>query len=160
MFWWKPWEPLLETKPQSGPAAVVDLLAKELVEVLEEFPPQSAAVDWQDERVAARFAGRMEELPRLDSRFVAMLLRLVKLDLQNEIEQVDWIWRNEQYREACPTQAHVNALQLLWPAVLEHLTARKEECKGILKRPDLVMICERAEERFRQRALRARSDPN
>jgi hypothetical protein len=153
VFWWKPYEALMEQKPVAGDMALVDLIAKELDETLASFPPREADVDWVDERLATRFRGRLESLPRPDARFVGMLLRLVRLDLEHEAEQIDWLVRNGHHREACPTPAHEDALRLLWPLVVEHLYQRKDECHGILKRSHLLLVCERAEERFRRRAL-------
>ena len=153
MFWWKPYEALMETRPVSGADAVVDLVAKELVEVLEAFPPREADVDWSDERLAARYRGRLAELPRPDVRFVDLLFHLVRLDLDHEAEQIDWLLRNGHHKDACPTSAHDDALLLLWPVVVEHLYQRKEECRGILKRAHLLAVCDKVVERFRRRAL-------
>jgi hypothetical protein len=152
VFWWKPYEALMETKPTAGDVAVVDLVAKELVEVLESFPPREADVDWSDERMAARYRGRLAELPRPDVRFVEVLLRLVRLDLEHETEQIDWLMRNGHHKDACPTPAHDEALLLLWPVVVEHLYQRKDECQGLLKRTHLVQVCDKVVERFRRRA--------
>jgi hypothetical protein len=157
VFWWKPYEALMEQKPVAGDEAVVDAIARELVETLESFPPRESDVDWADERLAARFRGRLETLPRLDARFVGMLLRIVRLDVEHEAEQIDWLIRNDHHRDACPTPGHEDALRLLWPLVVEHLYQRKEECGGILRRRHLVQICDRTEERFRRRAVGLRN---
>lgn len=154
MFWWKPYEALMEQKPVSGDVAIADLIARELVEVLEAFPPAEAEIDWTDDTFARRYRGRLHTLPRLDARFVAQLLAIVRLDLEHEHEQIDWLLRNQHHRDACPTPLHDDALKLLWPVVVEHLYARKEECRGILKRTQLVDICVQAEERFRLRAMK------
>ncbi len=153
MFWWKPFEALMETKPVAGDVAVVDLVARELVEVLQAFPPAEADVDWTDERAAARFRGRLQTLPHLDARFVGLLLRVVRLDLEHDTDQIDWLLRNGHHKEACPTAAHEEALHLLWPVVVEHLYQRKDECRGVLKRQHLLAIVDKADERFRRRAL-------
>jgi hypothetical protein len=142
----------METKPVSGADATVDLVAKELVEVLEAFPPREVDVDWSDERLAARYRGRLAELPRPDARFVEVLFRLVRLDLEHEAEQIDWMMRNGQHKDACPTPAHDEALLLLWPVVVEHLYQRKDDCQGILKRAHLLQVCDKVVDRFRRRA--------
>jgi hypothetical protein len=153
MFWWKPWEALMERKPVSGEVALVELLAKEVVEVLEAFPPAEDTVEWTDPSFAARYRGRLASLPRLDSQFVGQLFELVRLDLDHDTERIEWLLRNNHHRSACPTAAHVDALMLLWPTVLEHLYARKDDARGILKRGHLLQICAEAEVRFRTRAL-------
>jgi hypothetical protein len=153
MFWWKPWEALMERKPVSGDVAIVELLGKELVEFLEAFPPAEDAVDWSDASFSARYRGRLETLPRLDSRFVGQLFEIIRLDLDHETERIDWLLRNHHHREACPTAGHIDALMLLWPVLIEHLYSRKEECHGILKRRHLHDILQEAEQRFRTRAL-------
>jgi hypothetical protein len=153
MFWWKPYEALMERKPVSGDVAIVELLAKELVEFLEAFPPAEDTVDWSDPTFAARYQGKLDSLPRLDSRFIGMLFELVRLDLDHETDRIDWLLRNNHHRDACPTPAHIDALMLLWPVVIEHLYARKEECQGIVKRQHLKDLCRQTEERFRSRAI-------
>lgn len=153
MFWWKPYEALMETKPVAGDVAIVDLVARELVEVLEAFPPAETDVDWTDERLAARYRGRLHTLPRLDSSFVRLLCRVVRLDLEHETEQIDWLLRNDHHKGACLTTAHEQALQLLWPVVVEHLYQRKDDCRGILKRAHLLQIVDKVAERFGRRAL-------
>lgn len=154
MFWWKRYEPILEQKPVAGDVAISDLIAKEVVELLEAFPPAEHDVEWTDEQFARRYRGRLHELPKCDPRFVAQLMAIVKLDLAHEAEQIDWLLRNEHHREACPSAAHVDALKLLWPVVVEHLYQRKDECNGILKRAHLEDICDRTAARFRLNALR------
>ncbi len=153
MFWWKPYEALMEQKPKAGDAVIVELIAKELVEQLEAFPPPEDSVEWTDDVMKKKFEGRLHELPGLDARFVGQLLELVRLDLDHDTERIEWLLRNNHHREACPTHNHVDALHLLWPVVLEHLYSRKEECQGILKKKHLTEICEQAEARFRARRL-------
>ncbi len=154
MFWWKPYEALMETKPKSGDAAIAELLAKELVEFLEAFPPAEDSIDWADDAFAAKYRGRLAELPRIDAAFCTQLLEIVQLDLNHETERIDWLLRNDHHRGACPTQAHIDALMLLWPVVVEHLYSRKDECNGILKRSHLLTVCADAERRFRSAQAR------
>jgi hypothetical protein len=142
----------METKPVAADVAVMDLVARELVEMLEAFPPSEDSVAWEDERLAARFRGRLALLPRLDARFVTQLLHIVRLDLEHEAEHIDWLLRNGGHKVAAPTDAHEDALRLLWPAVVEHLYQRKDDSRGLLKRAHLVQVCERAEERFHARS--------
>lgn len=153
MFWWKPYEALMERKPVTGDVAIVELLAKELVEFIEAFPPAEDSIDWSDASFAARYRDRLHTLPRLDSRFVAQLFEIIRLDLDHETDRVDWLLRNDHHRDACPTQAHIDALMLLWPVLVEHLYSRKEECRGVVKRTHLHDVCEQTVARFRTRAL-------
>jgi len=153
MFWWKPYEALMEQKPKAGDRVIVELIAKELVEQLEAFPPAEDSIDWSDETARRKYQGRLYTLPGLDARFVGQLLEIVRLDLDHDTDRLDWLIRNDHHRDACPTQAHVDALMLLWPVVVEHLYTRKDECNGILKRAHLIEICTDAEARFRQRRL-------
>jgi hypothetical protein len=150
-FWWKRYEPILEQKPVSGPDAVVDLIARELVEVLEAFPPAEDAIEWEDQALAAKLKGNLHELPRLDGAFVDLLAKVITWDLEQEIEAIDHLMRNHLHRDAAPTERHVQALHLLWRALLEHLYQRKEEAGGILKRAHLVAIVEKARVRYRTR---------
>lgn len=152
-FWWKRYEPLLEAKAVSGERALVDLIAKEIVELWEEFPPQEHDVSWEDPRLAARFAGRMAELPRLDGAFVDLIAQLVIWDLDHQSDAIDHFIRNELHRTAAPTAAHVDAMHLLWRALVEHLYQRKDDAQGILKRKHLCDIVEAARVRFRARRI-------
>jgi hypothetical protein len=143
-MWWKRYEHILERKPVTTREALVDVLAKEQVELLESFPPDEAQIEWTDERLAAKLRGRVHELPRPDADFVALLAEIVRLDLLHETDRIDWLFRNEQHRAACPTQAHVDALHLLWRVCLELLYARKEElAQHGLKTKDLLAIIEK-----------------
>ncbi len=151
-MWWKKYEPLLEQKPISGAEAVKDLVARELVEMLEAFPPDEADVAWEDPALEKRLRGRLAGLPRLDAPFVELLARIVTLDLQHEIEAIDHTMRNDLHREAAPTPAHVDALHMLWRAVVEQLYQRKDEARGVLKGKDLVDIVEKMRARFAARA--------
>lgn len=152
-FWWKRYEPLLEQKPMSGTEAVVDLVAKEIVELLEAFPPAEDSVEWEDEALAARLRGRLHELPRIDGAMIDLIARLVTWDVEHEVEAVDHFLRNDRHRQAAPTAAHVEVMHLLWRALLEHLYQRKDEAQGILKRKDLVDIMEKVRVRFRARLV-------
>ncbi len=154
MFWWKRYEPILEQKPVSGDVAIAGLIAKELVEMLEAFPPGELDVEWTDDNFAKKYRGRLHELPKPDARFVAQLLEIVRLDLEHDTDRIDWILRNNHHREACPSDASVDALKLLWPVIVEHLYQRKDDCNGILKKQHLIDICEDAAARFRKNALR------
>jgi hypothetical protein len=154
MFWWKPYEALMEKKPQSGKDVLVDMLAKELVEMWEVFPPAADTIDWSDERTEAKYKDIWAEMPKLTSTMVAMLVKIVGLDLQHDNDQLDWLMRNDQHRDAFESQRDVDALLLLWPAVVEHLYQRKDDCKGIVNRADLLDVLLRAEERFRRGQLR------
>lgn len=152
-LWWKRYEPILEQKPMSGAEAVADLVAKEIVELLEAFPPPEESVTWEDPVLAERLGGRLHELPRLDGAMVDLLAKLVTWDLEHEIDAIDHLLRNDLHRQAAPTPLHVEAMHLLWRILLEHLYQRKDDAKGILKRKDLVDIIERARVRFRARLL-------
>ena len=142
--WWKRYEPILEAKPISGHDAVVDLMAKELVEMLEQFPPAEADVEWEDPALEKRLRGHLAELPKLDADLVDVIGRAVILDLEHIPEGVDSV-----LREAA-TRSHYQAAELVWRAILEHLYARKEEAP-FLKRKDLVAVVDKMRSRFRER---------
>lgn len=154
-FWWKRYEPLLEAKPVAGTTALVDLIAQELVELWEAFPPREQDVTWEDPRLEARLAGRLAELPRLDAAMVDLVAKLVTWDIEHALEAIDHLLRNGLHRDAAPTDAHVDAMHLVWRALLEHLYQRKEDARGALKGKDLIESVERARVRFRARRILA-----
>jgi hypothetical protein len=84
---------------------------------------------------------------------VRLLLKLVRLDLEHDNEQIDWMLRNNHHREAAPSQMDVDLLWLLWPTLVEFLYTRKDDCQGHLKRTELFTILDKAEERFVRRSL-------
>lgn len=151
--WWKRYEPILEARPRAGEDVVKDLIAQEVAELYQRFPPGEHEVAWEDAALERRFRGRLAELPHLDGAMVDALSRVVTWDLDHETDAIDHYFRNERHRDAAPTPAHVDALHLLWRTVLEHLYARKDECQGALKRADLIDIVERARLRYRARRL-------
>lgn len=152
-LWWKKYEPILEAKPRAGEEVVKELIAKELVELYESFPPDERMVEWEDPALERRFRGRVAELPRLDAPLVNALSRIVTWDLDHEIDAIEHYFRNELHRESAPTPSHVDALHFLWRTVVEHLYARKDECRGALKRKDLGDIVEEARVRFLARRI-------
>lgn len=151
--WWKRYEPLLEAKAVPAKEAVMDLMAKELCEICEAFPPRASDVGWEDPRKQARFAPILEDLPRVSLDQADLLGRIVALDLAHEIDAIDHLFRNRHHKEACPTKDHEEALHFLWPLMVEVLLARKEELQGLLKGKDLVEVAERFRRRFRERRM-------
>lgn len=150
-FWWKRYEPLLEARPVPAKEALKDLIAKEIVELFEQFPPPEHEVEFEDAHLRAKLQGRMHELPKLDIAMVTLVCRLLQMDLEHDVDAIDHLMRNDHHRAAATTPAHVDALHLLWRGLLEHLYSRKEETRGALKTKDLVDVVERARDRFAQR---------
>src|SRR5688500_5577346 len=97
-FWWKRYEPILEAKAIPAKEAVKDLMAKELVELWELFPPAESDVEFEDPRLAAKLKGRMHELPKLDAPFVTVLARVLAWDLKHEVDAIDHLFRNDLHR--------------------------------------------------------------
>lgn len=153
MFWWKPYEPILEAKAVPAREVLLDLLADELAELCATFPPEETAVDWQDEGLRRRYAGRLGDLPRPDEGMVRELAKVVELDLGREFEALDHYFRNGGYGDRCPTPLHVDALQLLWRAATEHLLCRQEEVQGHIKRKELAEAARRLPARYRRKHL-------
>ncbi|MFZ9887738.1 MAG: hypothetical protein ACO3JL_09570 [Myxococcota bacterium] len=151
MFWWKPYEPILEAKAVPAREVLLDLLADELAELCATFPPEESAVDWQDEGLRRRYAGRLAELPRPDQDMVAELARVLELDLEREFEALDHYFRNGSFGDRCPTPLHIDALQLLWRAGAELLLCRQEEGQGHIKRKELVEAARRLPGRYRRK---------
>lgn len=150
-FWWKRYEPILEARPVPAKEALKDLIAKEMVELFERFPPPEHEVEIEDAHLRAKLSGRMHELPPLDIPMVSLVCRLLRMDLEHEIDAIDHLMRNDHHRDAATTPLHVEAMHLLWRGLLEHLYSRKDEAQGNLKTKDLVDIVERARDRFAQR---------
>ncbi len=150
-MWWKRYERILDQKPVTTRVALIDMLAKEQCEMLEAFPPDEAQVEWVDEKLAAKFRGRMHEMPAPNADVVDLLCAILAADLQHQTDKIDWIFRNDKHRVACPTQDHVEVLHLLWRTCLEVLYTRKDELSAHLKTADLTAIVEKTAPMFRAR---------
>lgn len=150
-MWWKRWEPILEQKPVPAEDVLLELLAKELCDLVESFPPAEADVEWQDDRTRARYAGRLAALPPPDLDTVDLLAKILVHDLRHEQDAIDFLFRNDHHRAACPTPEHVDALHLLWQVALDQLLYRQEQLRTPLPRRTLVRVVERFRERFRVR---------
>ncbi len=151
MFWWKRYEPLLEQKAVPAKDALVDLIAKELVEMCQSFPPEERQVEWHDEHLRRRLEGRLQELPKADPAFIDEVSRLIVWDLEREFDAIDHYFRNQSYGDVCPSALHVDALQLLWRVGVEVLLTRKDDADPHLKRKDLVTAAKKLPEIFRRR---------
>ena len=152
--WWKPYESFLERKPQPAVEVLIDMLAQELCEVCEAFPPAEADVSWLDDKTRARFSGQLEQLPGVDVEMARGLARLIRWDLKNDFEAVDHHLRNGHHKEAFPTAAHEETLHFLWPLMRELLFERKDALQGTLKRHDLLRILDRFDAIFAARHRR------
>ena len=152
-MWWKRYESILERKPVEAKEALINLLAQEIEEVVAAFPPAEHEVSWDDPRLKARFAGRLETLPPVDVAMAALLAEVLILDLTHESEAIDHMLRNDRHKVACPTVDHEDAFRFLWRGTLEHLYVRKEDANGALKSADLVTIVERFLARFKHASL-------
>lgn len=150
-MWWKRYEPILEAKPKPGEEVVLDLMAQELCDICEAFPPKAADIAWEDPRRQKRFAPQLEQMPAIDLPFAKLLATLLRFDLGHEPEAIDHLFRNELHREACPTDLHQEAVFFLWPGLVEVLLAHKEELTGRLKTKDLLSVIDRFEAKFEKR---------
>lgn len=149
-MWWKRYEPLLEAKPTPVREVLVDLIAKELCEMCEHFPPPEHLVAWEDAHLQRRLAGRLHDLPKMAPDMVDLVGRLIALDLNHDADAIDHIFRNAGYAEACPTALHLDAVRLCWRTGLEALYETKDQLPHLLKRADLVRIAERFPHIFRR----------
>jgi hypothetical protein len=151
MFWWKRYEPLLEAKARPAKDVLIELLAKELVEMCQTFPPAENQIEWEDPALRRRLEGRVHELPKCDPALVDEVSRLIVWDLGHEPEAIDHYFRNDVYGDAAPTPAHVDAIHVLWRVGTDILLARKEEAQTLLKRKDLIEAASQLPAIFRRR---------
>jgi hypothetical protein len=128
-----------------------DLLAAELCDLCDAFPPAAADVEWHDERARARFEGRLGELPAVDVPMAELLGRLLALDLAHETQEIDHLLRNDRHRAACPSPGHVEALHLLWQVMFDQLLQRNEQLVRPFPRRKLIDVVDRFVVRFRAR---------
>jgi len=153
MAWWKRYEALLESKPVPAKDALMDLLAKELVELCEAFPPRSDEVEFELEQQRARFADKLERMPKIDLAMAEALVHVVTLDLAREHDAVSAWFRNRVFEDTCTHPYAEDALLFLWPFVVELLHQRKDEARNALTRRDLSEIVARFGQRYRARRM-------
>jgi hypothetical protein len=152
-MWWKRYEPILEAKPKPGEEVVLDLMAQELCDICEAFPPKASDIHWEDSRRQQRFGPKLPDMPAIDLPLVRLIARLLRFDLGHEPEAIDHLFRNELHRAACPTPLHEEAVFFLWPGLVEVLLAHKEELSGRIKTKDLLSVIDRFEKRFEKRRV-------
>jgi hypothetical protein len=153
-MWWKRYEPILEAKAKPGEEVVLDLMAQELCDICEAFPPRPSDIAWEDDRRRRRFAPQLGDMPAVDLPFAKLLAALLRFDLGHEPEAIDHLFRNELHRAACPTPLHEEAMFFLWPALVEVLLAHKEELTGRLRTKDLLSVIDRFEAGFEKRRMK------
>jgi hypothetical protein len=152
-MWWKRYEPILEAKPKPGEEVVLDLMAQELCDICEAFPPKASDIHWEDSRRQQRFGPKLPDMPAIDLPLVRLIASLLRFDLGHEPEAIDHLFRNELHRAACPTPLHEEAVFFLWPGLVEVLLAHKEELSGRIKTKDLLSVIDRFEKRFEKRRV-------
>lgn len=153
MVWWKRYEALLESKPVPAKDALLDLLAAELVELCEGFPPREDEVSFEVEQQRARFADKLARMPKIDLAMAEALAHIVTLDLEREHDAVSAWFRNREFDSTCRHPYAEDALLFLWPFVVEHLHQRKDEAQHALTRRDLVEIVARFGAKYRKRRM-------
>lgn len=115
---------------------ISDLIGAELHEKCERFPPAVLDFEWDNEAFERRFKGQLKDLPKPDSIMVAMLARVLDLEFDHEIEEVDMIMKHGGLKLCCPTPAHEQTFMFLWQDLLHHVENRACELKGGLRRKD------------------------
>lgn len=143
MVWWKPYEALLEAKVVPAKEVLLDLIAKELLEMCATFPPRASEIIWFDGALRDTWAHRIEDLPPIHAPMAAVMGELLLWDLQHEIEAIDHFVRNALWRKACASELEWGAVQICWRSGLELLYQRKEDCSGIVNRADLIQVVQR-----------------
>ena len=152
--WWKPYEPLMEQKPISSKEALIGLVADELCEICESFPPAQEQIDWQSEQFQKRFADKLETMAKIDVPMATVLHEILTHELAFKPEATAALFRNQTHHGACPTERHKDAIQFLWPVLLETLYTRKEDCDGHLRRSDLTQIVDQFVTKYKKRQSR------
>lgn len=153
-FWWKPYESLMEQKPIGSQEALMRLIADELCEICESFPPPLASMEWLSPQFEKRFASELESMPTIDQPMAGLLRDILIHELRFEAEATAALFRNQKHIAACPTPLHESAIHFLWPIMLEVLHIRKEECSARIGRKDLIGVVEIFFERFTRRSSR------
>jgi hypothetical protein len=127
-------------KRQTLAEAITLEAARQLADEVLAWPP---AVEWQDARVRAEFAG-LGPAPELAA--ITMGFTLARWELERELEAIDHAMRNDRLGRLGPEGAL--AARFLWRWLPEWLLELKERCTGRLTRGELVSCLDLAERRI------------
>lgn len=152
-MWWKPYEALMERKAVPARSVLIDMLANEMVDMAQRFPPDEVQWDEAAPTFPAALRGKMHALLAPTHAQVQLALELCALDLSHEYEAIEHALNGAVLREEIHTKLQREAVVLLWQCLVEMLLGWKEQSAGAIKRADLREAAARAIERHRKLRL-------
>lgn len=142
------WDHLFDLKPVPLVEHVLDEVSKLVAKDLSGWPLQ--VEEFHSAADAERFRPLLEPAaPRPDDKVFTIALRLARLELLREYEQIDAFMRNERWREFTPPGYGYDAMIFISRFLVEQMLALGEATQGRIKRPQLVECLLRAEHRLK-----------
>ena len=136
------WDWLEGLRPQSAAEVVVAEMAKVLAGTLRDWPPD---LEWTDDAARARYAPVLAPgAPRPSLAAIREGLRLACLEMDREVEAIDYYLRNDGGAAACNDARDRLALELTWKLATEWMWELAEVTEGRVKRALLKVCLEKA----------------
>jgi hypothetical protein len=140
------WDWLEDLKPRSVADTLVAEAAKVVIGALKAWPP---SLEWTDAGEMTRFAPLYAAgAPKPSAAVIGEGLRLAMLELDRDVEAIDFFMRNDYATRVCSTANERLALELVWRVATEWMLELGERTQGRLRRPALRHCLERVAAAF------------
>ena len=140
------WDRILEQRPQELKDYVLDKVADQLAADLREFPPRIE--EWLDETSRARFADVMARLGRPPLDTMRAGCEMAREEMLREYELIDRFCRSPEYHRLLPDALEQQTAHFVTRYLVDSALAFQEHAKGKFRRPDLVKLIEKIEDRL------------
>ncbi|MEW5853980.1 MAG: hypothetical protein AB2A00_34720 [Myxococcota bacterium] len=140
---------IIDNQMHSSAEVLADLIGAEMHERCNEFPPHPDTLEWHNATFERRFKNALLGLPPPDSAMVAMLCKVLDMEIDHEVEELDRFIKDGGLTSVCPTAAHHETFHFLWQSLLHHLEERSSSLEVPFKRKDKHRVVES----LRKRAL-------
>lgn len=142
------WDRILEQKPQELKDYVLDKVAEQLAADLRDFPPRIE--EWLDETSRARFTLVMARTGRPPLDTLRAGCEMAREEMLREYELIDRFCRSPEYRTLLPDALEEQTAHFVTRYLVDSALAFQEHAKGKFRRPDLVQLIEKIEDRLLQ----------
>ena len=115
---------------------LADLIGAELHEQCVAFPPDVGDEMWGNAAFERRFRSALPGLPAPDGPMIQLLCRVLDLEIDHEIEDIDRLVKDGVIQTLCGTRPRVETFHFLWQILLHHLEARSMDMQVGFKRQD------------------------
>jgi hypothetical protein len=140
------WDYILDQKPRELKDYVLDQVADQLAQDLRNFPP--AIEEWLDEALKARYQKVVARLGKPELETYRVACELAREELLREYELIDRFCRSSEYKALLPNDLEEQTAHFMTRYLVDSALAFQEHVEGKFKRPELVALVEKVEERL------------